>query len=668
MGNPVRTVIVAALLGLLVQADSVRQRLLEAEDARARTPAEVAVLEAGLGSADTVIQRVAVRAVGRLEQPAWLGRLAAAFGSPAISVRLEAANALAQAAHRQGADEAFRMLRHEAAAHSDGRVQAALLMAAGRLQVSAALAPEAVEWLEAGLRTESQVVRAGAARGLYDHYRRANRGRSASEEAVGHLRSMLRGEATPESRRVAMLALLTTGRLDSATVHGALRDQDQQVRMLAAQAVRTHRDLPGRAALAGVAWRDSSHLARIEAIRAIASPGVREVLGCGPFAEALEDPSIHVQLLAIEALGAGCPPATQPVALLDRIAQEPVTAEAWHRPAAALHAMALADSARAAIRIGRFASSPVWWARAAAARSAGRLHDRALLERLAADPVDNVREAVLAAMATFDKPRAERLALAQLTRQDYQLLLTSARTLRGAALGMEVAGAALEALQRVTAERAETSRDTRLALLERIEGFGNPGHGAALRGYLRDFDPAVAARAAAAITRLTGEPAEANPAPLPGVPLPAWEELRGMTRATLVMAGGGRIELALDPELAPANVARFVAMARAGWFDGLTLHRVVPNFVVQGGSPGANEYAGGPEFTRDEVGGSHLRGTVGISTRGRDTGDGQIFINLVDNLRLDHDYTVIGRVLSGWDALDAIREGAVILRAELPGR
>jgi cyclophilin family peptidyl-prolyl cis-trans isomerase len=106
-------------------------------------------------------------------------------------------------------------------------------------------------------------------------------------------------------------------------------------------------------------------------------------------------------------------------------------------------------------------------------------------------------------------------------------------------------------------------------------------------------------------------------------------------------------------------------MAREGWFDELTFHRMVPNFVLQGGSGGANEYAGGAEFSRDEVGGNHRRGTIGISTRGRDTGDGQIFINLVDNLNLDHEYTVIGEVTTGLELLDRILEGAIIARIEV---
>lgn len=93
---------------------------------------------------------------------------------------------------------------------------------------------------------------------------------------------------------------------------------------------------------------------------------------------------------------------------------------------------------------------------------------------------------------------------------------------------------------------------------------------------------------------------------------------------------------------------------------------MAPNFVIQGGSPGANEFAGAPRYLRDEVG-LHKRGTVGISTRGRDTGDAQFFVNLVDSPRLDHQYTVFGTVTSGMETVDAILEGDVIERIELVG-
>jgi cyclophilin family peptidyl-prolyl cis-trans isomerase len=140
-------------------------------------------------------------------------------------------------------------------------------------------------------------------------------------------------------------------------------------------------------------------------------------------------------------------------------------------------------------------------------------------------------------------------------------------------------------------------------------------------------------------------------------------------RVVLHMARGGSVELALLPLEAPTNAFRLWNLARSGTLDGLTLHRVVPNFVVQGGSPGANEYRGHGAYTRDEVGlVPQWRGTVGLSTRGRDTGDGQIYVNLVDNVRLNHDYTILARVTGGMEVVDAVREGDVIQRAEVvPG-
>jgi cyclophilin family peptidyl-prolyl cis-trans isomerase len=132
------------------------------------------------------------------------------------------------------------------------------------------------------------------------------------------------------------------------------------------------------------------------------------------------------------------------------------------------------------------------------------------------------------------------------------------------------------------------------------------------------------------------------------------------------MAGGGSFDLALLTEDAPASVSRFVSLVRRRYYDGLTFHRVIPNFIVQGGSPGANEYAGDGPFMRDELAlQSNVRGTVGVSTRGRDTGDAQFFVNLLDNPRLDHEYTVFARITSGMDVVDAVVEGDVIQRIEI---
>lgn len=121
----------------------------------------------------------------------------------------------------------------------------------------------------------------------------------------------------------------------------------------------------------------------------------------------------------------------------------------------------------------------------------------------------------------------------------------------------------------------------------------------------------------------------------------------------------------LHAQLAPTAVARLVDQVRAGEWNGRTLHRVEPGFVVQGGSPAANEYAGAAAHTRDEFSSlSNVRGSVGISTRGPDTGDGQIYVNLVDNPRLDFAFTVIGS-FGDVPTLDELVEGELIVSAAI---
>jgi cyclophilin family peptidyl-prolyl cis-trans isomerase len=111
-------------------------------------------------------------------------------------------------------------------------------------------------------------------------------------------------------------------------------------------------------------------------------------------------------------------------------------------------------------------------------------------------------------------------------------------------------------------------------------------------------------------------------------------------------------------------------LVRKRYYDGHTWHRVEPDFVIQGGGPGANEYVGYARYFRDELGTvPHVRGTVGMSTRGHDTGDAQWFVNLRDNLRLGRDYTVFAEVIDGIDVVDGILEGDAIARIEeLPPR
>jgi cyclophilin family peptidyl-prolyl cis-trans isomerase len=126
-------------------------------------------------------------------------------------------------------------------------------------------------------------------------------------------------------------------------------------------------------------------------------------------------------------------------------------------------------------------------------------------------------------------------------------------------------------------------------------------------------------------------------------------------------SGGGSFVVRLRGDVAPIMAARVLALVRGGYYDGGNWHRVEPDFVIQGGGPGTNEYVGYAHYLRDELGTvAHPRGTVGMSTRGHDSGDAQWFINLRDNPRLIRDYTVFAEVIDGIDVVDGILEGDVV--------
>src|SRR5262249_17597688 len=130
-------------------------------------------------------------------------------------------------------------------------------------------------------------------------------------------------------------------------------------------------------------------------------------------------------------------------------------------------------------------------------------------------------------------------------------------------------------------------------------------------------------------------------------------------------SGGGSFVVRMRGDVAPIMVARVLALVKSGYYNGYGWHRVEADFVIQGPSAGDNEYVGYSRYFRDELGTvPHARGTVGMSTRGHDSGDAQWFINLRDNLRLGRDYPVFGEVVEGMDVVDGILEGDLIARIE----
>ena len=116
---------------------------------------------------------------------------------------------------------------------------------------------------------------------------------------------------------------------------------------------------------------------------------------------------------------------------------------------------------------------------------------------------------------------------------------------------------------------------------------------------------------------------------------------------------------------APGTVANFIKLSREGFYDGLTFHRVIPEFVIQGGCPDGTG-AGGPGYTIPcELNGDnqyHDRGVLSMAHAGRDTGGSQFFIchNRKNTAHLDRKHTCFGKVTGGIDVIDLIRRGDVI--------
>jgi cyclophilin family peptidyl-prolyl cis-trans isomerase/HEAT repeat protein len=473
-------------------------------------------------------------------------------------------------------------------------------------------------------------------------------------------------------RLAAAQALRAAGDISSELAQAWMGDEEAELRREGAAAL-VGGGGGGVAPALAAALEDPADQVRVEAVRSLARLR-RAGEGCGPLVDAARDTSTHVTLVALDALAgtpqAGpCPDAVRVLEFLEaEVRALPAAGEAgWHGPTRALATLARLDPDRARALLPAFLAHPHPFVRVHGARAAGILGERDLLE-LTEDSHANVREAALRAISELPGGVPLPVLHAQLEQDDPMLLRTTAQLLegreasrpRGGPSRAEVAEALLTALERVSASGAMTYRDARVPLLRQVGAWGAGADAPRLEPFLRDFDPVVAEEAARILTGWTRSEVTETPQPFSDGPLPGLALLREMEEMTVEveMVDGGRFTLRLFPFEAPTNAARFVAMAREGTFDGLTLHRVVPNFVVQGGSPGANEYAGHGDYTRDELGlPGHWRGTVGISTRGRDTGDGQIFVNLVSNLRLDHDYTVFAVVDEGMEVVDAIQEG-----------
>ena len=405
-------------------------------------------------------------------------------------------------------------------------------------------------------------------------------------------------------------------------------DEDRWARLFACRAV----GLIGK----GAPWEElvprQTHpdpLLRVEAVKALGLEGQTAYLAEGAFA----DDSPHVRAAVAEALAAAGD--RKDAFKLDAI--EETDNSVMVRAAVSLAFVKLKPRAQAERRLAQDALDPRWWARSRAYLGLARLGASSETLRvglLDADP--RVRAATLDALQ--ERPELAREVLP--------------KVLAEADASVEVAGSAIELAGKVPSA-------------DYLPGLRQLSAGPLSARY-----PELAGDAAEAYKTIVSKLGLSAPALAPAAssaaPTSAWDAARPKPTSVVLATEKGEVEIALAVKEAPAHAAAFIDGVKKGVYDGSTWHRVVSNFVVQGGDPRGSGWGDCGWTIREEFNRLPFdRGAVGTPTAGPDTGGCQLFITLVPTPHLDGRYTVFGTVTRGMEVVDKLEPGDKIVHAAL---
>jgi cyclophilin family peptidyl-prolyl cis-trans isomerase/HEAT repeat protein len=582
-----------------------------------------------LGDADTAVASNAAYALGLLADTGGVAALARALESPP-SVAHNAAWALGQIG--EPARAALVAALAPGSAPRDSRVRSDLLLATFRLT------PVPVEAVRPWLADSSALVRWSAVYAIARPY------------------------AAAAVRDVIPLATDTSGEVRA-----------QVARVLSHRAAGDSLAALVRAPLATLATDPDAHV-RINAIRSLATYGAA---GKAAVVAGTRDPDANVRIAAAEELGS----------VLDNT--RAAWMSAWKADTGFMFRRSVLVSAMSqdvvlpAAEIDEpdsWAHQSDWRLRAAVADAGGAaptiLRLREISLPLTRDPDPRVRSAAFGAMA----PHADTAERHPWRREFMEYGLEDADFfVRAIAIGSLEGHAAAAEVPLVLASyrraAADTNSDARVAAVRFLVSAWK-------RDSVHFADSVVAAIRALPVPAdmLTRNAADSvslfeawRRAPRPDPRPAAWYEQIVRTRILPALGGKlpraeivterGIITLELYAVDAPLTVDNFLTLVASGYYDDVRFHRVVPNFVAQDGDR-RGDGNGGPAYTiRDELNPRRYeRGSMGMALSGPDTGGSQYFLMLVPDPHLDGRYTVFGRMISGWDVLDALVQGDRIER------
>ena len=568
-------------------------------------------------------------------------------------VRTDAAFALGQMPTGVPGDALLQSLRTE----RDARVQRRLIEALGKtgdaasLRALLRLRPPPPRYPTLALT----IARYGM-RGVTDS--------TASAWLVEHLRS-----DDPWTRRNAAYALgrvdaLAQGRAD--TLRAVLGDiaRDDPAAMHLIRALGTAGDSTTAVRIAEWLRTAPDWRTRVEAARALSSLPIADAPRSA-LVSALDDSQALVARTAAETL-AGLDWSPNRIAAVG--AWLDAHPDQWRVAAPLLQGLARNDRPKrvlSAVARWRTERSPVAYAAALSALAplnAPRA-DSLLQGALRSDDVRIATAAVQAVTARWERLRPDgtetafRRLSGAVRRGDPALLYHGAPALADSAFAPRGAADTLAATYRTLTTPDDLEGMT--ATLKALGTLGGPAATSILRNALDHPHLAIRKAAAQGLSTATDSTVTAAAKPLPETPTIDWSYLRELgPHPRLVMeTNRGMVTIELDTEQAPQTVQAITRFAQEGRYDGVPFHRVVPNFVVQGGDFARRDGFGGPGvFLRTEatrIG--HRRGTIGMASAGKDTEGSQFFVPHSMQPHLDGSYTAFGRVTDGMDVVDRLR-------------
>jgi cyclophilin family peptidyl-prolyl cis-trans isomerase/HEAT repeat protein len=637
-----------------------RQVIAKLEDERSDGEG---MLEAYLSTGAESSRILAATALGRMPFPD-LGEegthaLAKALGDPSSRVRAAAAFAIGMRGDRSAAAALV-----EARPDRDPYVRARIVEAASRLDD-----PHAHALVIEALGDPDEVVREEAAVGP-SRWKTDAEGAGAVDVAL--VRS---AESTSKTDvEVVWRALFSLARRKSAAgravFESGLASSDPRARIFGAQGLRA---IPTeglalqklRAALADADWR----VACESALALGAHPHADAVPDLG---KALAHPSPHVRRCAAEALAQFKDSKKEALQLLWNAKSDPSVDVRCSILVA--RAQLGADGIAADVATAAGDRNPLL--RAGAAAAAGAIddaHGLPLLLQLSRDRDAHVVDVAAHAMKEKQAPEVHERLVEMLADKDNGVRLAAADALKDLATPAD-----LPALARcMDTSHGEISDEIRSTLVDTAGRLAKGDGGLAAKDMLQQasFSPNdfVRRKARALVlevepgTKFSGVPAKAaGTSKAPAVPLPGVDyPVAGPNPRVVIETSRGRMVFELLQNEAPVHVHNFLALAGRGFYDGTTFHRVVPDFVVQGGDPrgdgnGCTTYRGEAlrgEFTPRKF----VRGSLGMPRNDDpDSGGCQIFVTHRETPHLDGRYTLFGEMREGFDVLDRIELGDTI--------